>query len=294
VSGLREAACRFGDARRLAGIVTEPALGAHRACVLVTAGLVPKHGPFRLYTELARELARDGVASLRFDLSAIGDSAPAAGAAPLRERTEAELRAAVDELVARTGVADVAAFGLCSGAEDALRYAEHDARVTAVVMVDPFSYRTAGFAWRHLAYRVSRRALRAAGVYRPLVRREGGARRLIDYAYMKREESARLLRALVARGVQVAFVYTGGARDTFNHARQLRAMFPDLDLRRSVSVDYFPHLDHTPFFAADRDELIAAVRRRLRSRRGRADSLKGSQTPRVGGGRDLSGPRPTR
>jgi dienelactone hydrolase len=264
VSAVRESACRFGDDRRLAGIFTEPGLRAHRACVLVTAGLLPKHGPFRLYAELARELARDGIASLRFDLGAIGDSAPAAGTRPLRERTQAELAAAVDALVARTGVGDVVAFGLCSGAEDALRYAEHDPRVTAVVMVDPFGYRTAGFAWRHLAYRLSRRALRAAGVYRPLAPRGGGGRRLVEYAYMKRDESARLLRVLVAHGVQVAFVYTGGAHDTFNHAGQLRAMFPELDLGRGVSVDYFPHLDHTPFFAADRDELIAAVRRRLR------------------------------
>jgi len=268
VSAFRETACRFGDDAQLAGILTEPARPARRACVLVTAGLVPRLGPYRLYTELARELARDDVASLRFDLGGIGDSAPGATGLPLRERTAAELRAAVDALVTRTGVDDVVAFGLCSGAEDALRHAEGDPRVTGVVMIDPFSFRTRGFAWRHLLYRASRRSLRALRLYRPLVARDGnaGSQRLVEYRYMTRDEASRVLSALIGRGVQVAFVYTGGARESFNHAGQLRAMFPELDLGRHVTVDHLPHLDHTPFFAADRAALIGAIRRRIAER----------------------------
>jgi hypothetical protein len=265
MNAFRETACRFGDDRQLAGILTEPAQAPRRACVLVTAGLVPKHGPHRLYAELARALAHDGFASLRFDLGAIGDSAPGATGLPLRGRTPAEVRAAVDAVVARTGLDDVVAFGLCSGAEDALRHAEGDPRVSGVVMIDPFSYRAGGFGWRHLLYRLSRRSLRALRLYRPLPARDGGAGspRLVEYRYMTRDESSRLLAALIGRGVQVAFVYTGGARESFNHAGQLRAMFPELDLGRHVTVDHLPHLDHTAAFASDRAELIAAIRERL-------------------------------
>ena len=63
---ISESTCRLaGD--RLAGIVTAAATSstsARGACVLVNAGLVPKHGPFRLYTELARRLARAGYTTL--------------------------------------------------------------------------------------------------------------------------------------------------------------------------------------------------------------------------------------
>jgi len=93
---MNELALQFGAERGLAGIVTEPVQAdARSALVLVTAGLLPKCGPYRLYAELSRRVARDGVVSLRFDLSSIGDSAPHAGGLSLRARTELEIGSAI-------------------------------------------------------------------------------------------------------------------------------------------------------------------------------------------------------
>jgi alpha-beta hydrolase superfamily lysophospholipase len=256
---LRETACKLDD--RLAGIVTAAAAPAsRRALVLVNAGVVPKHGPFRLYAELARRVADDGYTTLRFDLGGLGDSTADTSGAPLVARTAAEIRAAVDH-VATTGRHDrVVVGGLCSGAEDAFRYAETDARVTGVVLVDPFAYRTPGWYPRDFVRRATGRVLRALGAWQPLA---PGGRRLVDYRYMARREATRILAALVTRRARVHFVYTGGSARAFNHAGQLAAMFRGVDLDDRVTVDHLPDIEHTQLLAEDRARLVGAIGARL-------------------------------
>jgi alpha-beta hydrolase superfamily lysophospholipase len=260
-----EVGCQFGEHRQLAGVLTQPASPAPRtACVLINAGLVPKLGPFRLYVELARRLARDGVVTLRFDLGGLGDSGPGAPGQPLRERTMLEIRAAVAELRRRyPELRGVVVGGLCSGAEDALRYAESDPDVTGVLLIDPFSYRTDGWRWRYLLYRAARRALRIAGVYDPIVGASsaatGASTKVVHYRYMEHDESSRILRAMIARRARVHFIYTGGQQSSFNHAGQLQRMFPELPFEGRVTLDYFPHMDHTQLLESDRRTVVNAI-----------------------------------
>lgn len=268
----REWCCQFGENLHLAGIVTEPSssvVSPRGVLVLVNAGLVPKFGPFRLYGELARRLSQEGFVTLRFDLGGIGDSRQEYTGLPLRERTELEVRAALDFLAERYRPNGIVLGGLCSGAEDSFRAAERDPRVTGVVMIDPFAYRTAGFFARHLLNRINRRIRRALGRYRPLNRQKAdpmgsGGRRLVSYAYMDRVESSRILRRLIGRRAHVHFLYTGGARETFNHERQLRAMFRGVDFDGLVTVDHLPELEHTQMLAEDRHCLTEAIAERLR------------------------------
>jgi pimeloyl-ACP methyl ester carboxylesterase len=270
---MKESPCQFGQQRNLAGIVTEPAAGAlpgRVACVLVNAGLVPKFGPFRLYARLARRLSSDGFLTLRFDLSGIGDSRQEYAGLPLQERTMLEIGAAVDYLTERHAAEGVVLGGLCSGAEDSFRYAEGDARVAGVVLIDPFSYRTPGWKWRHLRHRLARRALRVLGVFQPLTAPAAAAptgtvkgRPLVNYKYMEHAESSRILRAMIGRKARVHFVYTGGMRETFNHEGQLEAMFKGIDFKGLVTLDHFPHTDHTQLLEEDRRRLIEAIGARL-------------------------------
>lgn len=255
-----ETCCRFGERQELAGVLTSPAGAPPRAAVvLVTAGVTPKFGPFRLYAQLARRLAAEGLTVLRFDLGGIGDSGQAVEG-PLKERTARELRAAVDFLTARFGLDRVILSGLCSGAVDSFRYAESDPRVTGLALIDPFGYRTAGWHARDLLVRAARRGLWLAGL---LPTYGAAAVGLIDYEGMDREEAEKTLRALLARRVPVQFLYTGGMRETFNHRGQLKAMFPRVDFSGLVKLDYFPQLRHTQVLEADRRAIIEAVARRL-------------------------------
>ncbi|HVR18246.1 MAG TPA: hypothetical protein VMS65_01075 [Polyangiaceae bacterium] len=248
--------------------MTEPESVRPIAFLLVSAGLMPKHGPYRLYAELARRVAEDGFRTLRFDLGGIGESLPYDRSLPLRARTAHEISAAIDHLCVEHEIESVVLGGLCSGAEDAFRHAEHDRRVVGVVMIDPFAYRTRGWGWRHLLHRAGRRSLRALGRFESLRREASGtgqrpATRLVDYRYMEQSESERILSALLARNVRAHFLYTAGQRERFNHERQLRAMFPRLDFRDRVTLDYLPHIDHTQLLVADRRIVIEAVTRRL-------------------------------
>lgn len=258
---MKESCCQFGPGRALAGVLTEPAGSARPASVvLVSAGVTPKFGPFRLYTELARQLAQHGLRTLRFDLGGIGDSGQAYAGHPLEARTRLQISAALNLLGQRFGPEPVVLAGLCSGAEDSFCYAEHDARVARVVMLDPFAYRTAGFAWRHLGYRAKRRLLRAAGIYRPLPSAGPG---LVDYQHLPCPQASRILRVLLQRKVRLHFVYTAGMREHFNHPGQLQAMFPDIEFDGLVQLDHLPDLDHTQLLEADRRKLIGVVCRRL-------------------------------
>jgi dienelactone hydrolase len=260
---MTENACQFGEDQRLAGIVTEPDPGRPElGLVLVTAGLLPKAGPFRLYAELARHLAQEGVVTLRFDLGGVGDSLEERAGRPLRERTALEIRAAVDYLSERYALPRLVLGGLCSGAEDALRSAAADGRVSGVVMIDPFAYRSAGWHRRHVRHRLLRRALRAVGLYRPIA---SSSTRAVHYKYMDREEASAMLKRLLHRDAYVHFLYTAGVRESFNHRGQVQGWFPELDFRDRVTVDHFPHLDHTQLLAEDRRTLMQAIAARLRA-----------------------------
>lgn len=263
---MKETSCQLGPAGRLAGIVTEPDGAPARAVVLVSAGLVPKFGPYRLYAELARRLAADGTVTLRFDLGGIGDSGHGASGAPLRARTELEIRAAVDWLCEHYRVRDLTLGGLCSGAEDSFRSAAVDARVTGVVLIDPFAYGNRTTALQHVVHRVGRRTLRALGLYAPAARPATLGTperpRAVSYRYMEKSEALPILRTLVERDAHVHFLYTAGAEHAYTHVRQLAAEF-ELELGDSVTLDHFPHLDHTQLLAQDRRVVIETIARRL-------------------------------
>ena len=269
LGALREQACQFGHAEQLTGLLTRPA-GAEGplACVLVNAGMVPKFGRYRLYPELARQLAGLGMPTLRFDLSGMGDSRQEAASLPLRERMRRDIGDAVAHALAVTGARGVVLGGLCSGGEDALRYAELDPRVRGVFMVDPFAYRTSGWAWRNAAFRAMRRSLRALGLYQPFVNPAGEA--LVHYVYMEPAEATRVMTAMIARRAPLHFIYTGGKLHEFNHRAQLQAMFPDLAFAGQVTVDLFLETEHTQVQPDDRARVIEAVVARVAAAHGLA------------------------
>ena len=261
--GFQESCFQFGRQRQLTGIVTAPSAAAPRkAFVLVTAGLIPKFGPFRLYAQLARRLASEGFLTLRFDLGGVGDSGQEYTGEPLKKRTELEIRAALDYLSEHYQLDGIVVGGLCSGAEDAFRYAELDPRVTGVMMIDPFAYKSSGWRWRHLRHRLARRALRLLGLYAPYTAADMGPA-LVNYKNMDFVESSRILRAMLKRKARIHFVYTGGMDGPFNHRRQLKAMFGEIEFAGLVTLDYFPQMGHTQMLGGDRRTLVEAIARQF-------------------------------
>lgn len=91
-----------------------------------------------MFVDMARHLAENGVASLRMDLSGVGDSLSPVGPdrAPLFDRSlTQDVEAAIDWLESR-GVRDISLFGACSGAYQAFHAAIRDKRVTRIALVN--------------------------------------------------------------------------------------------------------------------------------------------------------------
>jgi hypothetical protein len=122
--GVSERPLEIGPAR-LFGMLSEPEGGLARSAptvVFLNVGLIPHHGPGRLFVELARACAASGkVRSLRVDLNGIGDSPTRAGGTEMSSFPVGALDDLEDihRAVASDG-SDLIVLGVCSGADHAI------------------------------------------------------------------------------------------------------------------------------------------------------------------------------
>jgi hypothetical protein len=273
------AVCFPADRLSLVGIFTRPEDGGNRrtpAMVFLNAGLIHRVGPNRLYVRLAREAARRGLASLRFDLSGIGDSLPRTDGLPVRAAALRDVQDAFDFLSTSMAISSFILVGLCSGADLAYRVAVADKRVVGVVLIDGLPYRTV----RSRANDGLRRVARAVvnGRWRRLLSKNGFVRRNLarlatrqntatsDHAgatpsssgrdIPPRVEAASGLREMVTRGVKVLVIYT--EMRGYNYRGQFANLFPQVP-RGSVQVEYLKGSDHTFDLVASQDCLVRVV-----------------------------------
>jgi exosortase A-associated hydrolase 1 len=134
-------ACR-GEA--LYGIASVPEQPAKRGVLVIVGGPQYRVGSHRQFTLLARSLAEQGFAVLRFDYRGMGDSG---GEMRDFEQVDEDLRAAIDQFfTAVPQLEDVVIWGLCDGASAALFYADQDPRVTGLVLLNPWARSAQGLA----------------------------------------------------------------------------------------------------------------------------------------------------
>ena len=135
--GFVETAARFGEGERLFGVLCRPAVATERTpvVIMISVGRNSHIGWRRMSVENARALAHMGVASLRFDLAGIGDSAPRPGQPAQTLYTDwpaLDVTEAID-FVTEFGLGPVVLFGVCSGAYVGLQAAINDGRVSGLV-----------------------------------------------------------------------------------------------------------------------------------------------------------------
>ncbi len=132
----------------LVGILSGADLPAGRGVLIVVGGPQYRTGSHRQFTLLARLLAERGVPALRFDYRGMGDSD---GEVRTFERVGADIRCAIDQLFTRLpGLKDVVLWGLCDAASAALFYAHQDARVSGLILLNPWVRTEQGLARAHL------------------------------------------------------------------------------------------------------------------------------------------------
>jgi dienelactone hydrolase len=222
-------------------------LSGRVACLMFNFGITHRVGPRRIQVKLARQLAEQGVSSLRFDLSGLGDSRAAAGREDFDEQALVDLRFAIDELQSRAGVREVVIVGLCSGVGHGLHAAVQDGRVAGLLCFD-------GYAFTGRMARIETR-LRRLFRYpaQQLKRWAKVALRLDKGGLLQNGERSRALTAdqfrrsmdmLVHRGAAVCLVYSGTVQTRDRRHDQLRALRGSSFLDK-VRYLYMPELDHS-------------------------------------------------
>ncbi|MBP2648525.1 MAG: hypothetical protein H6Q77_2149 [Gemmatimonadetes bacterium] len=273
----REKVVAFGPDRRLIGILTAPVaprLPGSPHVVLLNSGLIHRVGTSRLHVLLARDLAAGGIATLRFDLSGIGDSERQPEAITLQQSVEQDISAALAFLSAEHGAGHFVLAGLCSGAYDAFHAAQEDPRISSVVLLDipgPF------LSWRHVVHHLKARVLRSASWRRPIdklllyarvlrhVSRPGPGPTEIGYRpgvrrSMSREHMQSALEEILGRNVHLYFIFTAGVPGNYNHRSQFRRAFPAAAEHSALKHDFLPECDHLFSSSAARARVVSLIR----------------------------------
>jgi exosortase A-associated hydrolase 1 len=132
------------DGHWLYGVLDIPEQPRTRGVLFVVGGPQYRAGSHRQFALLARELAGDGCAAMRFDYRGMGDSE---GEMRDFEQVDDDLRSAIDAFFAAVpGLTEVVLWGLCDGAAAAALYAQNDARVSGLVLLNPWVRTEAGAA----------------------------------------------------------------------------------------------------------------------------------------------------
>ena len=191
---VRELALRFrsaaddGEAQaRMIGILSLPDAPGPRGVLIVTGGPQYRIGSHRQFVLLARALAAQGWPVLRFDLRGMGDSEGSArdyrAAGPDIAGALAQFFDAVPTL------REVVLWGLCDGATAAACHAPRDARVYALILLNPWVRSSAGLARATLRHYYLPRLLQGA-FWRKLA--SGGVRTGASLASLRQAAAATL------------------------------------------------------------------------------------------------------
>ena len=253
----------FGPESHLVGTVTSPSQarpGHERTMALLTnAGVIPRIGPHRLNVHLARRFAELGLATLRFDMSGLGDSRRSGSRRSTGEQFVADTISALDVAQSKFGCDKFFMVGFCSGGDIAHLTALEDSRLRAIVMWDSYVYPTRKAKLRGLLHRLRRNTLGSAA--KKIASRLGAKMKKTDgtesapaavgptifgRAQMPpRDEFGQRIRTLVDRGVELMFLYSGGEPEWYNYESQFRDTFGSYGFVDRVEYAYLTRSDHT-------------------------------------------------
>ncbi len=146
-------------AEDLVGIVHCPEHPESTGVLVLTGGPQYRVGSHRQFVLLGRSLSLAGIAVMRFDYRGMGDSS---GDPTDFEHCEADIRAAVDKFLETVpGLERVVLWGLCDAASASMIYACSDARISGLVLLNPWARTEAGEAQTLLKHYYLRRLFSA-------------------------------------------------------------------------------------------------------------------------------------
>jgi pimeloyl-ACP methyl ester carboxylesterase len=263
---------------RLTGVISEPAAAGHApfCLVLMSAGALRRTGPSRIYVEMARRAAADGIPAARFDFPGVGDSD--GGRVKAYERRPADdpgpltaLSEVYDHLHA-LGLADrFVGAGLCLGGYFAIRTILEDERSIGAVSINSpallwtNAHAKRGVRWfasvsgtqeLEVAERVTDR--RRTGLLRGIAHHAGHLRRAIEFRLGNKAMHLELLwrfehRANISgasktldelnqNGARVLFLFSGN--ETVPRILALSRLAAKIDRSSNVELELLQTGDH--------------------------------------------------
>jgi exosortase A-associated hydrolase 1 len=273
MGAVAEHAVLFGcEGETLVGIVHAAPTPCEVGVVMIVGGPQYRAGSHRHFVLLARTLAANGYAVLRFDVRGMGDSS---GVQRDFQGISADIGAAIDALGAHVPeVRRVVLWGLCDGASAALLYLHDtaDRRVAGVGLLNPWVRTESGLARTHVKHYYARR-LRQREFWAKLLRGQvGGAAWTGLLANLRAQKGAghdgdgrsfqmRMAKAWAAFDRGILLVLSGEdytAKEFVEHTSaspQWRAQFARATCRRVE----LPGADHTLSDARDQRALERAM-----------------------------------
>src|SRR4030095_6121215 len=272
---LTEEALRFGKGGRVSGISPIPSMPPRQVqelpvFVFLSAGLLHRVGPYRLYVRLGRGLAQVGFTSLRRDLAGTGDS-PARPGLTNQQSVAADFEEILGVLESRLGRLPVVLAGLCSGADNAIRLALNEPRVVGMVLLDPICFPDRGLAGFRARVAVSK-YINPTRYFGWLKRRwkalKRGTKReaypSVDPLAIRDLPASAQLRAAFEsvreRNGRVLSVFTYYALGYYNQTGQLRRALGVIGYRQFCTELFWPHVDHTYRLELHRRRLIEEIK----------------------------------
>ncbi|MBT8472373.1 MAG: hypothetical protein HKN14_14735 [Marinicaulis sp.] len=280
---MNERIVQFGDDGRLSGVWNTQRKNSNRPTILLTnAGIIHRIGAHRLNVKLARRLADIGFDSLRFDLSGLGESAPAAGALGYERQSAQDISAAADFLEENGRSDSVIGIGMCSGADNFQRAALADHRLSGLVLLDPHAFPALGAAIENMInryldpYRWARKfselKLNAKTLSLRTVRSKsefseyGGDTDEQGRLRPPKAEFGNELRTLTKRGVEIGIFYTAYVQREITRATQFFQTFSDYQLEGKVTVNVNPRVTHTYTTLQSQNMLLTEIETWLKQR----------------------------
>ncbi|TQV74611.1 hypothetical protein FLL45_06505 [Aliikangiella marina] len=266
----------FGESHNLVGILTPaeaPGDSDNFTCerpvvVILNAGLVNRAGPFRMSTELARELAKQGFHAFRFDLSGIGDSnLQINDAKNINQQYLNDIGHALDAIESKLSTNKFIVLGLCNGADLAHQASVLYEKIIGYVSLDGYGYKNFNAHMQRFVPIVTRPRRLTQAISRKLRRLFSSkqakyeSRMEQDFTWKLPAKSSYIedMQSMYKKGLHQLLIFTGAVRGYYSYEKQFDDVFGHYDFSKNVEVTYFETADHTYLILAHRKLLFERI-----------------------------------
>lgn len=261
----------FGEKKNLVGILNhakDPDSANRPIIVILNAGLVCRSGPFRMSTEMARELSQIGFHSFRFDLSEIGDSNKDKHQnQSVNERYLSDIGQALAELEKKLSSKSFIVLGLCNGADLAHQASVQFNQVKGYVSLDGYGYKNFNAHFQRFLPIVTHPQRLFQAIKRKL-RRAFSASQAKHESHVEQDFNWKLppkksyiadMQLMHKKELKQLLIFTGAVRGYYSYQNQFIDVFGKYAFSNNVEVSYFETADHTYLLSQHRNILFERI-----------------------------------